>query len=210
MDVITAIEQRRSINFFDTTRNVPDELIRQILEFATLSPSSFNLQPWKVIIVNEPQKKKILRECAFNQPKVEEAPVVLIIIADPMAVEENIESVLNSWVKLGYMKSEMKDSYKGMANSLYGEPGSLKRQFFAIKNTCLFAMNIMMAAKGAGLDTHPMDGFNEKKVKQHFNIPEDKIIPMLIAIGYLKPGVTLLPRAWRMGLDKFVMYNSYR
>jgi nitroreductase len=85
----------------------------------------------------------------------------------------------------------------------------LKRKIFAVKNTSLFAMNLMIAAKGLGLETHPMDGFDEDCIKKEFNIPEDKIIPMLIAVGYLKSGVTLLPRAFRRGINEFVRYDSY-
>jgi nitroreductase len=124
-------------------------------------------------------------------------------------MEENIDKMLDSWQDLGYMKPEMRETYKGMANNLYGEPDSLKRKIFAVKNTSLFAMNIMLAAKGLELETHPMDGFDEECVKKEFNIPEDKIIPMLIAVGYLKQGVTLLPRAFRRNIDEFVKYNSY-
>jgi len=55
-------------------------------------------------------------------------------------------------------------------------------------------MCIMIAAKGFGLETHPMDGFDEGAIKKTFGIPENKIIPMLVAVGYLKSGITLLPR----------------
>ncbi len=209
MDVIQAIKERRSINFFEIDREIPDDKLRDLLEIANLSPSSFNLQPWKVVIVKDAGKKKILRQCAFNQPKVEEASVVLIMVADPGAMEENIDRMLNSWQELGYMKPDMRDTYKGMANNLYGTDDSLKRKFFAIKNTSLFAMNLMIVAKALGLETHPMDGFDEDCIKKEFNIPEDKIIPMLIAVGYLSPGITLLPRAFRRNIDEFVKYNSY-
>ncbi len=209
MDVIQAIRERRSINFFDTDKDIPDELLIDLLETANLSPSSFNLQPWKVVVVKDQGKKKILRQCAFNQPKVEEASMVLIIVADPDAVEENIDRMLDSWQELGYMKPEMRETYKSMASNLYGPVDSLKRKLFAVKNASLFAMNIMLAAKGLGLDTHPMDGFNEDCIKKEFNIPPDKIIPMLIAVGYLRKGITLLPRAWRRGVNEFVKYNSY-
>jgi nitroreductase len=209
MDVIQTIKERRSINFFEQGKEIPDDKLRKLLEISNLSPSSFNLQPWKVVVVNDPERKKTLRQCAFNQPKVEEASVVLILVADPNAMEENIDKMLDSWQDLGYMKPEMRETYKGMANNLYGEPDSLKRKIFAVKNTSLFAMNIMLAAKGLELETHPMDGFDEECVKKEFNIPEDKIIPMLIAVGYLKQGVTLLPRAFRRNIDEFVKYNSY-
>ncbi len=209
MDVVQAIKERRSINFFETGKEIPDGTLKELLELANLAPSSFNLQPWKVVVVKDPERKKVLRGCAFNQPKVEEASVVLILVADPLAMEENIERMLDSWQELGYMKPEMRETYKGMANNLYGTTDSLKRKFFAVKNTSLFAMNLMTAAKGLGLETHPMDGFDEDCIKKEFNIPEDKVIPMLIAVGYLKTGITLLPRAFRREIEEFVKYERY-
>ncbi|MGC8811652.1 MAG: nitroreductase family protein, partial [bacterium] len=66
--------------------------------------------------------------------------------------------------------------------------------------------NLMIAAKGLGLETHPMDGFDEEAIKREFNIPTNKIIPMLIAVGFLKKGITLLPRAFRRPIDEFVTW----
>lgn len=208
MDVIQAIRDRRSINFFDTAKTVQDEKLRELLEIANLSPSSFNLQPWKVVVVKDPERKKVLRKCAFDQPKAEEAPVMLILVADSKGVEDNIGRCLDSWQDLGYMKPEMRETYISMTKNLYGEGDSLKRKMFAVKNTSLFAMNIMLAAKGLGLETHPMDGFDEDCVKKEFGIPQDKIIPMLIAVGYLRPGITLLPRAFRRSFDEFVRFDK--
>ncbi len=209
MDVIQAIKERRSINFFETGKEIPDGKLKELIETANLAPSSFNLQPWKVVVVKDPERKKVLRQCAFNQPKVEEASAVLIMVADPGAMEENIDRMLDSWQELGYMKPEMRETYEGMANNLYGPADSLKRKIFSVKNTSLFAMNLMIAAKGMGLETHPMDGFDEECVKREFNIPEDKIIPMLIAVGYLRQGITLLPRAFRRSIDEFVKFEKY-
>lgn len=209
MDVLEAIRGRRSINFFETGKVIDDGMLRELLETANLSCSSLNLQPWRVIVVRDAGKKKVLRQCAFNQPKVEEASAVLIIIADPEAVEKNLERVLDSWQELGYIKPEMRGNYKNTADNLYGGPDSLKRKIFAVKNASLFAMNLMIAARGFGLETHPMDGFDEDCIKKEFNIPDDKIIPMIIAVGYLRSGITLLPRAFRRGLEEFVTYDRY-
>jgi putative NAD(P)H nitroreductase len=206
MDAINAIKDRRSINFFQTNKIIPENKLTELLELANLAPSSLDLQPWKVIVVQDSEKKKILRKCAMNQPKVEEASAVMIMVADPAGIEENIEQVLDSWQKLGYMKPEMKDMYKNMAGNLYAAPESLRRKIFAVKNTALFAMSLMIAAKGIGLETHPMDGFDEECIKKEFNIPEDKIIPMIVAVGYLKEGVKLLPRAFRREIKDFVKF----
>lgn len=70
-------------------------------------------------------------------------------------------------------------------------------------------MNLMIAAKGLGLETHPMDGFDEECIKKEFNIPGDKIIPILVAVGYLRSGIALLPRAFRRKLNEFVRSENY-
>ncbi|MCX5785762.1 MAG: nitroreductase family protein [Elusimicrobia bacterium] len=205
MEILEAVKGRRSINFFDPARGLDDAKLRELLELANLSPSSVNLQPWRVIAVRSPEKKKMLRGLAFNQPKVEEASAVLIVIADPMAVEGNQEMVIKSFVELGYLKPEMAEGYKKVTGA-YGTPESLKRKLFAVKNTAFFAMSVMLAARGLGLETHPMDGFDEAGVKKAFSIGEDKIVPLLIGVGYLKPGTKLLPRAFRRRLDDFVQF----
>ncbi|MCX8030521.1 MAG: nitroreductase family protein [Thermodesulfovibrionales bacterium] len=204
-----SLKSRRSINFFEPNIEISQDKILELIEIANLAPSSFNLQPWKVVVVKDSERKKVLRQCAFNQPKVEEASFVLIIVADPLAIEENIDRVFDSWEKLGYMQHEMRQTYRSMVYQLQGEPDSLKRKFFAIKNASLFAMNLMVAAKGLGLETHPMDGFDEACVKKEFNIPEEKIIPMLIAVGYLKKDIQLLPRAFRRDLSEFVKFERF-
>ncbi len=210
MEVIEAIKSRRSINFFEPGMEIPDEKLKELLEIANLSPSSFNVQPWKVIVVKDPGRKKVLRECAFGQPKTEEASVVLIMVADPDFLENNFERVLDRWIELGYITEDKRDSNRQLAEKLYGAPDSMERKYTAVKNTSLFAMTLMIAAKGMGLETHPMDGFDEACIKKEFGIPKDKIIPMLVAVGHLKRGVTLLPRAFRRDIKEFVKHERYQ
>lgn len=209
MDTIQAVKERRSINFFEPGKTLAEHTLNELLSIANLAPSSFDLQPWKIVAVREHARKKALRECAMNQQKVEDASAVLIVLADPAAVEENKDRVLESWQSLGYLKPEMRSAYAEMIDSLYGTKESLTRKIFASKNAALFAMNLMLAAKGMGLETHPMDGFDEACVKREFHIPDDKIVIMLIAIGLLKTGAKLLPRAFRRELDEFVKHEDY-
>lgn len=209
MDVIEAIKKRRSINFFEPGKEIPEEKINELLKIANLSPSSFNVQPWKVVVVKDPKKKKALRECAFGQPKAEEASAMLIMVADPNFLEDNFDRVLDSWVELGYITEDKLEGNWGLAKKLYGKPESLERRYTAVKNTALFAMTLMLAAQDLGLETHAMDGFDEACIKREFGIPDDKIIPMLVAVGHLKSGVKLLPRAFRRDIEEFVKHETY-
>ena len=111
--------------------------LQELIRIANLSPSSFNLQPWRLIVVRDPERKKVLRRCN-NQPKVEKVVESNhIMIADPNGVEENLDRVLSSWQELGFITPEMRDTYIGMARDLYGTKESLRRKIFAAKNTAL-------------------------------------------------------------------------
>lgn len=202
MEAKNAILERRSINFFDANKEMTDSQIKELFELASTSPSSVNIQPWKVVVVKSKERKKKLRECAFNQPKVEEASCVFIMIANTNGVEDNFEKTLANWQTLGYATKESAEQLRGMAKGLYGERGSEQRKIWATKNAGLLGMSIMYSAKALGFDSHPMDGFDSAAIKKNFNIPEDMVIPMLIAVGYKKPDAKTLPRAMRFTFDE--------
>ncbi|EGD52444.1 nitroreductase [Thermoanaerobacter ethanolicus JW 200] len=195
------ITERRAITFFDSAKEISDDLIKEILETASLAPSAYNLQPWKVIVVKSKEKKKILKEIAFNQQKVEDASAVIVIIANPKAALENIDKVLDSSIELGYMKKERKEAAKERILSVWQDEEQAKRK--AIRDSALFAMNVMIAARVYGLETHPMDGFDEDRLKEFLNIDKYMYVPMIIAIGYKDPEKDLLPRAYRFKFDEF-------
>ena len=70
MEFKKILTNRRAINFFDPDRDVDNATLRQIIEEAAMSPSSFNLQPWKVVIFRDAEQKQMaLRKLASDQPK---------------------------------------------------------------------------------------------------------------------------------------------
>lgn len=206
MDFKQVIEERRSVNFFDPARTVDRSLFRKIYELARLAPSSYDLQPWKFIEVSEPGLKKKLRAAAHGQAKVEEASTTLILLAD-MKGYERIGDVCDDMIVKGYIRPEEKPSLVDACTRHYG--GSRRSEQFALRNAGLFAMSFCLAAKNFGVDTHLMDGFDEKKVREAFDIPERYIIAMLIAVGYRDASKTLLPRLGRDGLDEVCFEGTF-
>lgn len=202
MEFQEIVTNRRAINFFDPGREVEESLLRRIMETAANAPSSFNLQPWKVVIFRDPEKKAALQKLAFDQPKVSEAPVVLMLLADRQGWTEGaptLESVFTN-----SMKPEQRDWFINACKSLYGASPEAE-QAFANKNAALYAMSLMYAASDLGLHTHPMDGFFHDKVREEFEIPEQYWIPMLIALGYAKPDLEMHPKGWRQSYEEMVL-----
>ncbi|MBG0791863.1 MAG: nitroreductase family protein [Desulfovibrionaceae bacterium] len=196
------LERRRAINFFDPDRDVSDELLREIIADAAKSPSSFNLQPWKLKVVRDPERKAALRAVASDQPKVTEAPVVLIVLGDRDGWKEGNDTLEKHF--RNNLVPEQRDWFLGTTAALYGNSPEAG-QAFANKNAGLFAMSFMYAASARGLHTHPMDGFDHEGVRREFNIPDNYWVPMLIAVGHLKPGIEIAPKAWRQSVDEIIL-----
>ena len=79
-------DKRRSINFFDPEKDVSEAQLDEMIELASKAPSSFNLQPWNLIVLRDKERKEALKSLAWDQPKVVEAPVTLIVLADKNGV----------------------------------------------------------------------------------------------------------------------------
>ncbi|MBU0994059.1 MAG: nitroreductase family protein [Proteobacteria bacterium] len=207
MNFNDVLNSRRSVNFFDPDKRVSNELLKSVLDMAAKTPSSFNLQPWSVIVVDQESEKETLKKLAWNQPKVTEAPLTLIVLADRHGWKEGhpfVEKNFQEMIRAGSMQESQREWFKGAREGLYG--ATPERQLaFAAKNAGFFAMTLMLAAKSKGLDTHPMDGFDLEGVKKAFHIPDNYWVPLLIAVGYFKQGETLMPAKWRKTADELIV-----
>lgn len=142
---------------------------------------------------------------AWNQPKITEAPIVLIVIADRggwKSGHPTFEKVWQNMLDLGYIKPDRREWIEGGTKALYD--GNEKSLAFAVKNAAFFGMALMLAAKDAGMDSHPMDGFDHEGVRKAFNVPDNYFIPMLIAIGYFNNKHKLMPPKWRKSYEEIV------
>lgn len=200
-------EKRRAINFFDPSAEVSEDLLGKMIECAAKTPSSFNLQPWNLLVLREIKDKEKLKALAWEQPKVIEAPVVLIVLADKNGWKEGHPTVEKNWqemLKSGSMQSEQREWFLNAAKSLYNWSPAANIAF-AAKNTGFFAMSLMYAATSLGLETHPMDGFDHEGVRNAFNIPDNFWIPLLIAVGYKKLDFEMLPAKWRKTKEEIIV-----
>ncbi len=200
-------EKRRAINFFDPDRDVPDELLGQVIDLAAKVPSSFNLQPWNLMVLRDTATREKLKALAWDQPKVVEAPVTLIVLADRNGWQAGHATVEKNWQEMldsGAMGPDQREWFLDAAKSLYGWSPEADLAF-AAKNTGFFAMGLMYAATSLGLETHPMDGFDHEGVRKAFNIPDNYWIPLLLAVGYKKPDAEVYPPKWRKSRDEIVV-----
>ena len=207
MEFKEIVEKRRAVNAFDPAKDVSEEELRKVLEIASKAPSSYNLQPWSVMVLRDQTKRDKLMELAMNQFKVGQAPVVLLFLGDRDGWKEGhkfFEKNFENMVKEGSVTPDQHDWLVGACKTLYGTTDQFT-QAFAAKNTAFFAMSVMYAATSMGIDTHPMDGFDHDAVKKEFNIPDNYWIPLIMCMGHFPEDKTLAGPKWRKTVDEIIV-----
>lgn len=199
METKTLFSERRSVNFFDKTREIDEQVLRDIINLAVLAPSAFNLQPWRIVVAKSQESKQKLFELSNKQDKVLEASVNLILIGNKEGYS-NANPVWKEMLQSVGGNQEMVDGAKQAASYLYGSSEERKLKF-AESNTGLLAMAIMLAAKEFGVDTHPMSGIDFDGIHKEFGLLDDEVTVMAITMGYFDNKQSLYPRRPRLEFD---------
>lgn len=82
MNVLEAIKRRRSVRRF-LREDIPDEVVTALMDVMRWAPSAGNRQPWEFVVVRDEGIKKRVAEAAYGQMFIAEAPVVIVVCADP-------------------------------------------------------------------------------------------------------------------------------
>jgi len=194
---------RRSVSNFDPDKHVDDELLEQIIEQAALAPSSFNLQPWRILAVKSQEKRQEVYDTgACEQEKVLKAPVLLVVLGDRKGYKR-YNPMWDVKKDLGKLDEDsVQNIIESVSNGVYGTDD--KELGFAVRNSSLMAMSIMYTAKYYGVDTHPMIGFSPEKIKELFDLSDSMEVTVLISLGYFDESAELSPRETRLSYDEIV------
>ena len=177
-----AIARRRAVRRFDPNRPLPDDVLKQLLHLSTLAPSRFNLQPWRFIAVRRERNRRRLRACAFNQPKITEAPVVLIVLGYHHPHRSHLEAMVAQSLALGAITPESAAELRARAFHALERVPDLA--VWATRSAMLAAATLMIAAESLGVASAPMEGFDSAKVQEAFGVPDDHTVCCLIALGF--------------------------
>ncbi|MBM7094893.1 MULTISPECIES: nitroreductase family protein [Alteribacter] len=204
LGLFQTINERHSVRNYDPEVKISEEEINEILEAATKAPSSWNLQHWKFLVIDDEKKKEELLPIAYNQQQVVDSSAVIAILGD-LKANENAEEVYQGAVENGFMPEQVKDTLVGQINNAYEGDTPFPRDE-AVLNASLASMNLMLAAKAKGYDTCPMGGFQRGKFVEQFNVPERYVPVMLLTVGKAaKPA----HQSARFELDRVVVKNSF-
>ena len=200
MNVTTAIETRRSIKAYDPTHKLSEAEVSKLMSLAMLSPTAFNIQHWRFVIVEDAALRQQIQAVSWNKAQVSEASLLIVLVADVQAWAKQPERYWKDAPK------PVQDFLVPAITQYYtGNPQAQRDE--AMRSCGMAAMNIMLAAKEMGYDTCPMDGFDFDAVSKLLNLPADHIPTMFVTVG--KGIKEAWPRGGQLAMEEVVIKNKF-
>jgi len=200
MNTFEAIEQRRAIKHYDPAHRLTEAELRQLLELGMKSPTAFNLQHWRFVVVSDPALRQQIRAAAWDQAHVTDASLLVILCADLKAWEKQ---PARYWSQA---PQAVQDFLVPAIGGYYTGRETVQRDE-AMRSCGIAGQTLMLAAKAMGYDSCPMDGFDFDAVAKLINLPADHVIAFMLAVGKgTKPS---WPRPGQLSYEEVVIPNRF-
>lgn len=185
MSLIDNLNWRHAVKAYDSTKEVSEEHIAQIVEAARLAPTSSGLQPFKVLVVRNADIKKKLAEGALNPDCMRDASHVIIFAAWDRYTEERIDKVYDFTTEERGLPKGRFGSYTDKLKSIYlPQPAEVNFAHTARQTYIALGLALAQAAE-LKIDTTPVEGFNNEWVDEVLDLKKHGLKSVsLMYVGY--------------------------
>lgn len=193
--VLNAMNSRHATKVYDPNRKISDDDFNFILEAGRLSPSSLGSEPWKFIVVQNPTLREKMIETASGAVEKLKTASHFVVILSRKGVQYDSEYLLNHMKNVQFYPEEMiepiSNQYRKFQERRNILDNSRTLNDWSAKQTYIALANMLTAAAMIGIDSTPMEGFDDKKLdelleKEGLLKSNTYTTSLLAAFGYRK------------------------
>jgi len=196
--VLQQLNWRYATKKFDPTQKIPPEIWKTLEDSLVLAPSSFGLQPWKFIVVSNPEIRQQLVQHSWGQTQVVDASHLVVL-----AIQNEISAAdVDRYIQhTSVVRQVGVDTLQGYANIIKGFLSNppIPLHEWAARQVYIALGQFLTVAAILGIDTCPMEGFNPAAYNEVLGLTEK---------GY--SAVVLCPAGYRAADDKYAALPKVR
>jgi nitroreductase len=185
-DLIKKLNWRYATKTFDPAKKIPEKDFETLLEVLRLTPSSFGIQPWKFIVVRNPQIRAKLRPFCWDQSQITDASHLIILCRiSETKIEEHIEKYILDKVKTGDLDPAKIQAYRErMIQTVRSKDENELKSW--LRNQSYIALgNILTSCAVLDIDSCPIEGFDKEKVDELLELQKVGLSSVVMcAVGY--------------------------
>jgi nitroreductase/dihydropteridine reductase len=184
MSLLNILNWRYAVKKFDSSKTIPEEKITELLKGMNLAPSSYGLQPYEFIVVNNKGIQEKLFEHSYGQEKIKQASHIIVIAAKKKITKEYIDDYINRTAEIRKQSvEELKGFRQAMIDSM--EKLSPQEQLLWAQKQSYIVLGILMSlCADMHIDSCPMEGFIPGKYNEILDLDsQDLHATVVITIG---------------------------
>lgn len=182
MKITEKLNWRYATKRFDSTKQLSEEQLNTVKEIIQLSPASYGLQPYKVLVVTNPEIREKLKEVSWGQSQVTDASALLVFVRNKSLTEKDVDEFVDNIVSTRGVEKEMLKEYEGMMKYAVGSQSEEQKGVWVDKQIYLALGNLLTSLSVEGIDSCPMEGFDKTKYDEILGLTDTTSV-VLCPIG---------------------------
>lgn len=187
MNLLENLNWRYATKAFDTNKKISQSDLDEIFEAFRLSPSGYGLQPWKLILVENPATRAELLPHSWNQSQIVDASHLLVFARVENPGNDLVDAYLDDMVATTGATRENLKGYEDMMKGFFASLSVEARNAWADRQVFLAAGNVLAFLANKYIDSCPMEGFVPAKYNEILGLTDLGLsASMVLPIGYRK------------------------
>lgn len=185
MDFLQQLQWRSATHDFDSKRRIPRKDLRVLLESLRMTPSAYDLQPWKFVRVKDKGIRSQLRQHSHDQPQVTEASEFLVLCARTSLTPRDINHYIRVASQIQRLAESSYTKYKRIIAKDAARLSVRERADWNARQVYIALGFLLATAAYMNIDACPIEGFNPKKFEKILGLKRHGVVPVVcVALGY--------------------------
>lgn len=183
--LVNNLNWRYATKKFDATKKISSEDLNTLKEAVRLAASSYGLQPYKVIVVENPEIREKLKAAAYGQTQITDASQLFIFANDLNAGAESVAAYIKNISETRGVPTEALGGFADMMNGVISNLTQEAKNIWTAKQTYIALGTLLTAAAELKIDATPMEGFNPAQFNEILGFDKLGLNASVIAtVGY--------------------------
>ena len=184
--LLEALNWRYATKVFDATKKIPAELWSALEQSLVLTPTSYGLQPYHFLVVQDAAKRAALLPHSWGQKQVVDCSHFVVFTARTAMTAPDVDKLIQRTVEVRKLPANALEAYRGMmlGDIVNGPRGKVAHEW-AARQSYIALGNLMTCAAVLGVDACPMEGLNPVEYDKILNLNGSGYKTVVaLALGY--------------------------
>lgn len=185
MSLTQSLEWRYATKKFNPNKKISNEQLQSLLQTVRLAPSSYGLQQYKILVIEDAAIREQLRDAAYGQTQLTDASHLIVFAAETSINEAYVKNYIDEAAQLRGVAREQLAPFENTILGAIGRMTEDQKIAWAHKQAYIALGVFISAASEAGIDSCPMEGFNAGNFDEILGLKEKNLTSsVILPIGF--------------------------